>query len=662
LEDPLIRVLLVEDNPGDVRLLREVLADVQGARFAMSHRPCLKDALQALGEEPFDVVLLDLSLPDAWGLDTLLQAHAHAPDVPIVVLTGLSDEALATRAVQEGAQDYLVKGQVDSDLLIRATRYAIERKRTEIEKLKLLEKTQEQAIQVQRILDTVQEGILTLDERRRLTLANPAAARYLDLLGGYRMGETLTHLGGRPLSMLLGPSADGLPHEVSVTGPPRRIFEIHVNAAPPDAEGGGWILLVRDVTEERQIQVSAQKQDRLAAVGQLASGIAHDFNNIMGAIILYAEMLLRSPGLQQKDQERLITVLQQAQRAAVLTRQILDFSRRAVMEPHRMDLVPFFDELQKLLARTLPETIRIELIHPPEEFVVSADPTRMQQVFMNLALNARDAMAEGGELRFEVDRIKLGPLDPPLFHNMLPGDWIRVRVTDTGVGISAEILPRIFEPFFTTKAPGEGSGLGLAQVYGIVKQHSGYVDVVSQVGVGTTFIIYLPSRSLPPDKVGSPERVSQAEGQRETLLVVEDEDATREAVCDFLQALNYRVLEAADGREALEVFERERDKIDLVLSDLVMPGMGGVTLYRKLRERYPGVRMVVMTGYPLGGGTRELLEQGKVIWIQKPMDSDTLAHAIRQALDEAPVLEELAHRSGAIVQGGPSDGNAGDGE
>lgn len=506
-----------------------------------------------------------------------------------------------------------------------------------VERLRLLEQIQEKARQVQRILDTVREGILTLDVDGRIIMTNPVATTILKLVADAEIGDVLSELGGRPLSEFLIDQPSGLPHKIEwVAGEETRVYEV---LASPFSSGGGdlgWTLLIRDVTQVEQVQQRAQQQDRLAAVGQLAAGIAHDFNNIMAAIILYAEMMLQHPEITEKGRERLATILQQAQHAAMLTRQILDFSRRSVMEHQPLDLIPFLKELEKLLARTLPESISKKLIYDDQDYILQADPSRLQQVFMNLALNARDAMPTGGELRFELSHVHLRHGDSPQIRDLPPGEWIRVIISDTGCGIPTEVLPHIFEPFFTTKAPGVGTGLGLAQVYGIIKQHNGYIEVESELNEGTTFTLFLPA--LPTVELTGPtgETGELIRGQGETILVVEDDSATREGVREVLEALNYNVLVAIDGKEALDLYGKNAERIDLIITDLVMPDVGGMTLYQKLKERQPTVKVVMMTGYPLGEGTRELLDRGSVIWLQKPLSTKTLCETVFHALtDEA---------------------------
>lgn len=500
-----------------------------------------------------------------------------------------------------------------------------------IERFSLLDQIQEKARQVQRILDTVQEGILTLNEDRRIILANPAATDYLSLLTTTKVGDILLDLGGQSLTDLLVPRTDGLPHRIEIGEPPR-IFELKSSLFTVGAEIRGWTILMREATEAHRVQELTQQQDRLAAVGQLAAGIAHDFNNIMAAIILYTEMLQSQPEMTSKSGERLGTILQQAQRAAALTRQILDFSRQAVMEPNPLNLVPFLKELENLLVRTLPESIDVSVEYQDQDFFLSADPGRLQQVFMNLALNARDAMPEGGSLTFALKMENVRAYATPPVRNMPPGRWIHITVSDTGHGIPPEELPHIFEPFFTTKGPGEGTGLGLAQVYGIVKQHNGYIEITSEPGNGTDFEIYMPAMVVQEEIQPMPVPEEAESGEGESILVVEDDDATREGVKEVLQMLNYRVFVALNGEAALELLEETDQHFDLVITDIVMPGVGGMSLYKSLRRHYPDIKIMMMTGYPLGSGTRELLDQGQVTWIQKPLDSKSLGRSVREAL------------------------------
>jgi GAF domain-containing protein/ActR/RegA family two-component response regulator len=511
-----------------------------------------------------------------------------------------------------------------------------------VRRLELLEKIQGQARQVEQIMDAVPEGVLLLDENRRIILANPAAQAYLRELAGLQVGDALADLGGRPVYDLLRADTNTIWYELEIQGPPRRIFELGVQPLEGGDYSGGWVLVLRDVTQERENQAHIQMQDRLATVGQLAAGIAHDFNNIMAAIIVYADLLKRDPNLLPSSQERLGIIQQQVERAASLIRQILDFSRRSVMEQSTLDLLPFVKELDHLLRRVMPETIRLELIYQPGVYLVNADPTRLQQVFMNLAVNARDASPNGGSLHFKLDRVVVRAGERPPCPELPSGDWVRISVQDTGEGIPAEILPHIFEPFFTTKPVGKGTGLGLAQAYGIIKQHDGHIDVHSQVGAGTTFHIYLRAQNPLKEADTSPRPAAELKGGGELLLVVEDDPAARDAMRALLEDYNYQVLMASNGAEALEIFDLRAGSIRLVVSDVVMPVMGGVELYQALRERWPQLKVLFVTGHPIREQDQQILQKGKVHWLQKPFPVLEFSQAVYNLLSDGIGGEEGA--------------------
>jgi len=388
-----------------------------------------------------------------------------------------------------------------------------------------------------------------------------------------------------------------------------------------------------EATQQQVIQ-----QERLAAVGQLAGGIAHEFNNIMASIILGSDVMLRTSNLRPRDRRQLIAIRQEGRRAADLTQQILDFGRQAMLRRQNLDLSPFVEELKGLLQRTLPESIRIHLICNAEKVMVNADPDRLQQAVVNLALNARDVMPEGGDLYLELDRSappSLLPAGEKAPAGGWEGQWARLTVTDTGSGIPPDVLPHIFEPFFTTRAP-LGSGLGLSQVYGIVKQHKGHIDVSTKVGEGTTFAIYLPALPVSQPEVSFLETTSETtdmpEGNGETILVVEDGPVIRKALTDSLEMLNYRALAAAGGREALALLEQHSGEIALVLSALVMPEIGEVALCRTFKRHDPTVRTVILADYPPEDGEENLESAGVAGWLQKPVSLEQLAQAMAQAL------------------------------
>jgi GAF domain-containing protein len=501
------------------------------------------------------------------------------------------------------------------------------------ERLFLLAKTHEQAQQVQQIIRTVPEGMLLLSADHDVLLANPTAEEYLAVLAEPRSGGRLQQLGGKRLADLLVLPSSGIRYEVTVEASVPRVFEVLAQPLETDPAVGGWVLLIRDVTREREAQAQIQQQNRLAALGQLAGGIAHDFNNILTIINFGAEMSLCESGLSPGVSQDLQSILAAGRKGAQLVRQILDFSRRAWLDTRPVDLHAVVREITAILQRTLPENVAVIVEAEPGDYTVAADPTRIQQALMNLALNARDAMPQGGQLRIVLSNVHVCAAEEAPAADMPPGDWVCLAVADTGTGIGHQVLAHLYEPFFTTKPMGEGTGLGLAQVYGIVKQHWGYIAVDTVPGQGTTFRVYLPVRSAAGEGETKPETPDQAlpQGGGETILLVEDDDEIRSYCRETLGSLGYRVLVAGNGQEALEIY-RAQAPVDLLLTDLVMPEMGGQELIGILRKVTPELKAVVLTGYTVAD-LGELRAQGVSEVLQKPLTVHVLAQVVRHALD-----------------------------
>jgi signal transduction histidine kinase/CheY-like chemotaxis protein/putative methionine-R-sulfoxide reductase with GAF domain len=490
----------------------------------------------------------------------------------------------------------------------------------------------EEQKRLENLVEHLPVGVLLLDEDYRILLANPLGRAFLSVLKAGNVNGRLARLGSQRITDLVSRHAELMPVEVITENNPRRIFEAQVR--PMGKEHRQWVLTLREVTQERDFQSRIQMQDRLATVGQMAAGIAHDFNNIMAAILVYTDLMRSDSGLPETARNQLGIIQQQVQRASSLIRQILDFSRRSVMEQSSLDLLPFIKELDKMLRRVMPETISLRLAYQPGTYVVSADPTRLQQALMNLAVNGRDAMPQGGSLRFELNKFEILPGETPPVAEMPAGDYIRIVVADNGVGITPENLPHIFEPFYTTKPVGQGTGLGLAQVYGIIKQHDGYIDVHSQVGKGTAFNIYLPAQEALQPVNPQAETPVSLEGNGRKVLVVEDDHATLAALQALLEAHHYQVLTASNGVEALRKFESLMGSVELVVSDVVMPQMGGLALYRKISEQWPKTKVLFITGHPMGKESQEFLENGSISWLQKPFSIQEFNHAVRRLAGE----------------------------
>jgi len=388
----------------------------------------------------------------------------------------------------------------------------------------------------------------------------------------------------------------------------------------------------RDVTEQRHLEEQFRQSQKMEAVGQLAGGIAHDFNNLLTAILGNTQLLLRDipPGDSKRgDVEE---IRKASERAASLTRQLLAYSRRQMLQPEVLDLNVVVAEMDKMLRRLIGEHIALVAVLAPDLGRVRADPNQIEQVIVNLAVNARDAMPDGGKLTIETANVDLDEGFAQAHLGSLPGSYAMLAVTDTGQGMDAGVRAHLFEPFFTTKEVGKGTGLGLATVYGIVKQSGGYISVYSEPGRGSSFKIYLPRIETPADAPASAQKGGPARGS-ETVLVVEDEPAVLTLSRRALEAQGYVVLAASDAAAALRVVERHGGTIHLLLTDVVMPGLSGPELADRLAAQRPGIRVLYMSGYPGDAVVQHGTLPSGSAFLQKPFSPDGLARKVRDVLD-----------------------------
>jgi PAS domain S-box-containing protein len=397
----------------------------------------------------------------------------------------------------------------------------------------------------------------------------------------------------------------------------------------------GVLVVTRDVTEWRELQGRLHMAQKVEAVGRLAGGVAHDFNNLLTVVTGNAQLLLQDARLADDVREQLREIEEAANRAATVTQQLLAFSRQQVLQPTVLRVGDVLDGLGNLLTRLLGEAIMLHVDADPECSSVRADRGQLEQVLLNLAVNARDAMPDGGSLRVEARDIDVGEAFAAAHPPMTAGRWVLLRVVDSGMGMDEATRRRVFEPFFTTKEQGKGSGLGLSTVYGIVKQSGGFIWVQSARGVGTAFSIYLPPA---PDTVstGTPgERQPLRPGGDRTILVVEDEEMVRRMAERTLRRAGYQVRVAANGQEAIRICRESTDPIDLLLTDVVMPGMNGRELARLLRQERPDLLVLLMSGYTHLQLQLER-EAGEISFLQKPFTVDQLLARVREAVGPAP--------------------------
>ena len=409
----------------------------------------------------------------------------------------------------------------------------------------------------------------------------------------------------------------------------------------PVLESGLVHCYIEDVTERLSLEAQLRQSQKMESVGQLAAGVAHDFNNMLTVIHGHAGLLSTRQDLSSAALDSVQAIYFAAERAASLTRQLLMFSRKNVMKPALLDLRELVTNMSKMLKRLLGENISLQFDRPPQLPLVKGDNGMIEQVLMNLAVNGRDAMPKSGTLTIQTEVAEINTAYVHFHPQAREGSFVCLRVTDTGCGMDEATLARIFEPFFTTKELGKGTGLGLATVYGIVKQHEGWIEVTSQVGQGSTFSVFFPASTAAIETEAiEPAVPTESPRGKETILVVEDEPVLRDLANLILQGCGYQVLEAGNGVQALEVWNRDPHAIDLVLTDLVMPeGLSGVDLARRLLQTRPSLKIIFASGYSVDGLNTDFLRKGQSAFLQKPYTHATLTNAVRECLD-SPVVTE----------------------
>jgi len=396
--------------------------------------------------------------------------------------------------------------------------------------------------------------------------------------------------------------------------------------------------------ERERLQQHAQQLQKFDAIGRLSAGIAHDFDDMIGAILGWAELGYEEAGAGTKIRERFQKIRDQSYRAAKLTSQLLAFGRRQVLQPRKVNLNVFIREEMSFLGKIIGENIDVRIVEAPDLQVINADPAHLQQVFTNLCLNARDAMPAGGHLRIETRNVELGG-DGNCEHAMA-GNYVLMIVSDNGVGMDKATTERIFEPFFTTKESRKGTGLGLSTVYGIVKQHHGFIYADSESAKGSTFRVYFPAKC----GTHEPRELSSGNGHArkgsERILLAEDDDGLRESIQEMLQRHGYSVISASDGKKAVEVFREQAAEIDLVVMDVVMPRQSGLKTYPELQEIKPGVQVIFTSGYADEAESLVALLEKGAMFLQKPYDLAKLRQMIRNILDNkvANALPERLNR------------------
>jgi two-component system cell cycle sensor histidine kinase/response regulator CckA len=505
------------------------------------------------------------------------------------------------------------------------------------------------------VLESLPVGVGVLDREGRITFENPASLAIWGLgheggLDRYREYRGWRDNTTEPIAPEEWPAVraiqqgeTSLNQVVTIEAPDGVQKTVLTSAVPLRSAGGeivGAIELSQDITGQRvaeealrRSQEQLQQAQKMEAVGQLAGGIAHDFNNLLTGMLSYSDLILQE--LHQGDPIRadLEQIRHAAQRAASLTRQLLAFSRRQVLQPKIHSVNTTVAELDGMLRRLLGSDVMLETELDPGLWYVLADPSQLEQVLVNLVVNARDAMPEGGRVTITAENAMLDAAAAERANGVRPGAYVRLSVRDTGVGMDVATQARIFDPFFTTKETGQGTGLGLSTVYGIVEQSGGHIAVESAPGQGATFTIYLPRHAGPGAGVVPPVDRRRLPGGTETLLLVEDEAAVRSSARRLLERHGYTVIEARHGADGLRIVEQGDQKIDLVLTDLVMPEMGGRELVERLRARHPALKVLFMSGYSQRALTVDGTMPPATGFVEKPFTVEQLTQRLREILD-----------------------------
>ncbi len=806
-----INVLIVEDNPGDVNLIKWMLtkSDPNANRYyhyELTHVELLNNAIDILKTTSFDVILLDLLLPDSSGMQTFSKMQSYSPHIPIIVLSGFDDESKAIQAVREGAQDYLTKGQVDGNILKRSIKYAIERKHLEeertwetsvnaaltdlseaiiisnsiqdisslfaeqskyfthsslcivcyrkdqgqkinciisdntpieIEKIApqpvtldepvglvdrvfsskqpiLLNLVSDEKLDTNSILDeyelnrflavpatigdrvvgsiilanadtdyspkdlqyaerlsalfaialqrqnsldalkaseeryrvvsqSAKDAIISIDAGRKIISWNSGAESIFQFKGseinGKMLDSIIPEIKNDPFVLAPVNTTSGNPHTINraieISGQRKNGEEFPMEmtfTGWSTTEGQFYTAIIRDISHRKTLEKQFRQAQKMEAVGQLAGGIAHDFNNILTGIIGFAELAVENIEADTPEKSYIESIIRKSDHAATLVRQILAFSRKQMLDIRQVDLNQSIVSISNFIERVIGEHIEFSTNLDGDLSYISADSTAVEQILTNLCVNSRDAMPDGGQLKIETTNIVIKDSDDKTLSGIIPGKYSVISVSDNGHGMETDTIQHIFEPFFTTKEIGQGSGLGLAMVYGLVKQHDAFITCQSEIDKGTTFKIYFPSIE-PSLENNNSVVIDQVKGGNETILMVEDEIDLIIVSKSILEQYGYTVLTAGNGLDGFKVFKENQDQIKLVITDIVMPKEGGIELYQRIKAERSDIKFLFITGYASGLADKEMIIGNRNSVLTKPYRKSDLAGRVRQVLD-----------------------------
>ena len=677
--EPNRRILLVDDNTSIHADFRKILcpsntgtaalAEMEAALFgdaqpatdgtsftldsAYQGQEALEMVKQSLAENrPYAMAFVDVRMPPGWdGVETIARIWEVNPELQIVVCTAYSDYSWEEMRNKVGQPDsLLVLKKPFDNIEVQQIAHALTRKwllnhQSALQMAELARANESLAMSEERFSKAFNEspvpsGIQTASDQRFVDVNR----RLAEISGWKReemIGRTAAELFLWEKPALADQWVQGLlrresvrDQEASIRTQSGALHEVLVSLSPVALDGEPHLLLLaQDVAERALMERQLRQAQKMEAIGQLAAGVAHDFNNILTVIQGHAGLMQHTLDAENPHRKPLEQICKSSARAAALIRQLLMFSRKQVMQFRYLDLNETLHSATKMLERLVGEHVQIEF-QPGESLpTIHADVSMMEQIIMNLAVNARDAMPNGGRVTIRTTLENIHRAGSPLDPEPRDGAFVCLTFSDAGIGMDTQILTHIFEPFFTTKAVGKGTGLGLSTVFGIVRQHHGWVEVASQPGQGTTFRIYFPASGQVAERT-EPVNDTVLRSGRETVLVAEDEDALREMVAEVLRIQGYTVLEAASGQDALEVWERATSPVDLLVTDMVMPGgiMGG-ELAERLMSQSPALRVIYTSGYSPGMAGQDISLLERRNFLPKPYSIGKLAQFVRECLD-----------------------------
>lgn len=635
---PPLRLLHLEDSSTDAELI-QIQLKKEWPRCRIERVDSKDRFLEALQQQDFDLILSDFSLPAFNGMEALSLSRAQKCCVPFLFLSGTIGEDNAVEALQRGAVDYVIKDRPAR--LIPAIKRALDRAREQQEHTRAEQAVREQA----EVLDKARDAICVTDIHGVVTYWNQSAANLfllhedaattytLDELFGPQNREAIAYA----LHQLRADGAwSGELQLASSLGDPRHVLSRWTLVRDDQGRAKSILAISTDITEQKKLEVQLLRSQRLEGIGTLAGGIAHDLNNVLTPILTSVSLLqmkITDPALL-----RVVRVVEaSARHGAALIRQVLTFARG--VEGERCELNPslVIGEVMTLLRETLPRSVELQTDLPDDIWPIVGNSTQLSQVLMNLGVNARDAMNGSGVLKVRSRNVLVDTQLAQATPGAKTGPHVLVSVTDNGSGIPPEVINRIFDPFFTTKAAGKGTGLGLSTVLGIVKAHGGFLQVESTPSLGTEFLLYFPaasSRTAPAAPRQAPQTALRGGG--ESILLIDDEEGVREILQALLTAHGYQVRVASDGAEGLSLYRKHRDEIDLVLTDMMMPGMQGMGVLHEIRRLNPTARLIAMSGIS-DESSRSAAAKKLMFFLAKPMTGEELLRAVREALTSAMI-------------------------